>query len=329
MHFAIHIGFHKCASTFLQEQVFPRLPVNYVHLSSYDREDLDYLEHSPAYDPLEFRRRIQNLIGQSEQNASRDMTLLSQEELSGHLHGHVRVDREKIALRLHETFPQARILMIIRNPFEYMKSLYSYSVNRDFERRSFHDFIDEEGPRGLFDKLSYIDLIRLYSSLFGTRRVLVLPVELLKSAPSAFLAKITEFLDLSPVQLPDAKASNTTIKNRRVLYLWTGVNHAAMKALRFLYERSPKARHRRYPFRRTRRLSFHIKNVSNPILCKLLPDDDGLSFEDYSDYDSLFRRYGRDTMELSEITGLTLRDYGYPGAIDPAPSRPLDRAAEV
>ena len=314
MHFAIHIGFHKCASTFLQQGFFPHLPVNYIYLSSSDREDLDYIEHHSAFDPEVFSKRIRDLIAQRGQGTTRNMTLLSQEELSGHLHGHDHVNSERIAYRLHETFPEARILMIIRNPFEYMMSLYSYSVTRNFEHRSFHDFLNEEGPSGLFDKLEYQRLAGLYSSLFGTGRVLVLPVELLDSKPFVFLVRITDFLDLPSVRPTDTTASNTTIRNRHVLRFWSGVNRIAAKVLRLLHDHSPKGQLQQHPFRRTRRLFFHAKDSSNSILRRLLPDSSGLSFEDYPDYDSLFTRYSQDTVSLSRITGLALREYGYPGA---------------
>ena len=175
----IHIGYHKSASTLLQKEVFPRLAVPYVFLADSQRMMLE-TESTEAFDPAAFQKAMHEAAASD----GSDGLLISHEALTGHPHGRHKSEPEVVAQNLKAAFPEARILVVVRNPMEYLTSIYTYRVAiKGVEYRSFDRFLDEDGARGLFEHLEYHKLVSRYMELFGRDRVLVVPMEYLHGKP--------------------------------------------------------------------------------------------------------------------------------------------------
>ena len=113
----IHIGYHKTGTTYLQKHIFPTLNVNQILTP-----DVSYIAESKEYDPQKFL----NIIGLSTSSNAQNRyskTIISQEVLSGRGDGNPKWDKYLIAKRLKQTFPNAKILIVIRNQFDYILSL--------------------------------------------------------------------------------------------------------------------------------------------------------------------------------------------------------------
>lgn len=183
----IHVGYHKTASTFLQTNVFPKMPVNFVML---DEAQLKWIRSVHAADLNKFRLWFDKEISENGEKTNK-INILSHEALSGHPHGYEQETPFQISQNLAKMFPNAKILVIIRNQFNYIMSLYTYRVSiKGHEYRSFEKFMEEEGEKGLYKHLEYHALVENYQRLFGVENVLVLPVELLSRAPDQFIKKM-------------------------------------------------------------------------------------------------------------------------------------------
>lgn len=197
----IHIGYHKTASTLLQEDFFSKLPdVHFIGVSaSKPCPELQSLIYAPSSDWPKEKGRFASLIKQGGCN------LISSEELSGAgLWGGASclALRERTAQRLYDVFPRAKILIVIREQFSMLRSLYWQYVweggllsYRHFIRKAVDDpaFFDAR-------HLCYHDLYRIYMDLFGQAHVRVLPYEKLLSDPEGFFDVISEFFELPPAR---------------------------------------------------------------------------------------------------------------------------------
>src|SRR4051794_7076464 len=118
---AVHIGYHKTASTWLQREVFPR------HARLHP-----YVEGRVWNDPF-LRCIVAESDGEFDAGAARatyesgllrlgslsgdDVVVVSAERLSGHA-ASGGYDTFRIAERLHATLPSARVLMVVRNQID-------------------------------------------------------------------------------------------------------------------------------------------------------------------------------------------------------------------
>lgn len=194
----IHVGWPKSASTFLQKNVFPytggRIASLERPVSDRNPERLiDYAARKKGFDPNLFRDRVK----QTSEPGCQKHLIISNETLSGELHGHSRINPDIVAENLKSAFPKARILIVVREQKQYIQSLYAFRVTiRGHETRSLSKFIDEEWGSGLKNRLDYAKYIALYKSLFGDNSVLPVPMESLKISPSLFIDTIFQFSDL-------------------------------------------------------------------------------------------------------------------------------------
>lgn len=141
----IHIGYHKTASTFLQDEIFPVLPVNYICLAGRKRKILDMVESKENFNAGILREWAMSEVVKNNK-VVQDTTIMSQEELSGHPSGYKSIDPFLIAGNLKDAFPNAKIFIVIRNQFNYIKSIYAYRVAvKGADYRSFNRFIFEGG----------------------------------------------------------------------------------------------------------------------------------------------------------------------------------------
>ncbi len=147
-----------------------------------------------------------------------------------------------VAKRIHESCPNAKILMICRQPVDRAFSAYWHNAVRKIERRSFEDAIQENldrlqrGPTfetedeaefyaqgveqqrkdGQVRHASYVDSgyyarhLERYAALFGKDNIKVVFFEDLAQSPQATADRIWQFLGLNSVPVVDEAAQNTT-----------------------------------------------------------------------------------------------------------------------
>ena len=218
----IHIGYHKAASSWFQAEFFPRARNAYVIPRSVVAREI--LLPSPfAFEPQTARR---NFLSHAP-----GRIVMSEEELSGNLHTaglHGGMSKE-IAERLHRTFPDAHIVMIIRNQNDVIASAYKQYIQgggtRSIERFLKPSIAPHKIPNFSLDFLVYDGLIGYYESLFGRPNVHVYPYEALRLEGRDFVAKIAADLDLD-VDLARTSFAAVNVSHRRwTLRLMRLLNH--------------------------------------------------------------------------------------------------------
>ena len=297
----IHIGYHKSASTFLQENAFPQLPVNYVFLSGPRRQMLDMVESKVIFDANVLRKWIMQEIEKNYACKRRKVTIISHEELSGHPHGYKIIDPITNAHHLKNAFPNAKILIIIRNQFDYLTSIYSFRVVlKGQESRSFKRFLLEEEKKGIVDHLEYHRLIEDYIKLFGKERVLILPMEYLKISPNVFSDLLSSFVGV-PVKLSmKNRPKNVSTKLLYVLSIWRLINYifnSLLIAILYLtgedYSKfEPTINKEYYNFIKLRYAYYAFKRKSTKLLNKVFYGTRKVNIESYSNYHILVERFG-------------------------------------
>ncbi|GIT89308.1 hypothetical protein [Roseobacter sp. OBYS 0001] len=210
----IHVGLHKCGSTWLQKQLFCR--PDYGFSAPWGAMSHRAVTEFAALDPLCFDAAVSRAAFDAALHADRSdapVAVISHEALSSLPH-HGKYYAPYVADRLHQTFPRAKVLLIFREQTSIIYSLYGEYV-RNGGQHSFEQFIGTgKEPPGWAPlcRLSFFEydrLLQMYRDVFGVENVLALPLELMKSKPHVFTQRIFTFPDL-PLQQPDtARKSNT------------------------------------------------------------------------------------------------------------------------
>jgi hypothetical protein len=197
----IHIGYPKCASSALQIAFFTPHPELFylgphrVGLSfGYYNDDVKALAEVHWRLMKDFgydREWAVNVIGECYEAflaSNKSRMGLSFEGFS-YTHNH-DIDVTQKAQRLADVFgPDTRIVMIIRNQFDLIKSLYRELIVGGLTS-SFHKFASDifyNKFRSFIYDLDYFKMYNLYAHHFGAENVLVLPYEQLQSDSEDFL----------------------------------------------------------------------------------------------------------------------------------------------
>jgi hypothetical protein len=121
----------------------------------------------------------------------------------------------EVAERMHGLIPQARLVLLLRDPVARAISHYGHQVQRGRESRSAHEALMAPDPlpngrvnhykrRGL-----YADQIEQVLRFFAREQLLILKSEDLFADPEAVYLQVQEFLGLDPRPLPPlARATN-------------------------------------------------------------------------------------------------------------------------
>ena len=208
----IHIGIGKAASTSIQtffqshsgvsNLARPFVDQNhrnlYASISKSDRQELDFEK---------IRDQIQKNYHKSETSLCK---VISDEGFSS------SPWPSEIAYRIHQIYPNAKILIIIRNQIDAIKSFYfshgripSGNVPRHMKNQKipFSEWLDDNLLRvennvynkldhQYFKTLNYRHLILPYKSVFGKSNVRVLLFEEMVNSPQLFFTSLFEYLGL-------------------------------------------------------------------------------------------------------------------------------------
>ena len=135
-----------------------------------------------------------------------------------------RVIRPHCARLIHEDVPDAKLIVILRNPVDRAYSFYNHNLRAGLEDLSFEDAIDQEEARldgerekikadptyASFDYMHhsyllrglYVDQLEDWTAHFSREQMLVLKTEALYEDGEATLRRAFEFLEL-PYHAPE------------------------------------------------------------------------------------------------------------------------------
>jgi hypothetical protein len=213
---AIHIGFPKTATTFLQTAVFPRLAgerLVYVSKDASARLFAPLIHHDDTiFDPLSIADRLR------EHSTDAPTALFSYEGLTGEHYRSGFVNRSQIARRLRRVGFE-RVLITIRNQFDVLESAYRQHVKTGGVLR-FRDYasLDPDKPTYLHPRyFDYHLIYGLYSTTFGRDNVLVLQHEQLDEP--AFFTALTDFLGTPSHSMERRPPANASLSNEKTAVL--------------------------------------------------------------------------------------------------------------
>lgn len=298
----LHVGFHKTATTWLQRSVFAAPNSGFEsHWPVREHAAIHafVVPDDASFDPDVARTPFVDGIEHAARTGS--VPVISHEDLCGFP---VRGEYygAQVAARLHASFPEARVLIGIREQRSMLFSMYQQYI-RQYGTEPIETYLGDEGgnldphPVCRRDHLAYVGLIRSYQTLFGAENVLVLPIELLRSERSEYLRRLSAFVDSSAVTPLESGVLNPR---------WSGLTLAMRRRInRVLTAPPPRQRpgrmhlaanHLCYAFERLSRSSWHLR---------IEADWRRFVAARASGY------YGRSNRELAALVGLDLSQLGY------------------
>jgi len=298
----IHIGYHKTGTTFLQKRVFGSPESGFA--CPWGQQPPEVVQrfilcNAFSFDPGAARAPFDR--GLQEAARGGRVPVMSHEQLSGHPIGGTYETKE-IADRLHATFPEARILIGIREQKAMILSFYRQAIRKG-HAMSLSELIGTGqepagwAPRLRLEHLAFHHAVSYYQGLFGPERVLVLPMELLKQDQAEYVARIARFTGLQAPDLEVRKPENVG---------WLGFALAVRRRLNLLVPR----RQLGGPYCRRWYIAWKITDLVNAAAPRKLHQafDDRLRAQIAQRVGDFYRDSNR---ELEHRAGLDLGGFGY------------------
>jgi hypothetical protein len=240
----IHIGFHKTATSWMQQRWYPRhpqltLPFDYWEI----------VEHLVFPDPLEYDATATRAWFDA-RTPDEGTVVLSAERLSGSPHAG-GYDRVEIAARIAATFPDARVWIVVREQVGMIASLwrqYVFEGGRLPLDRYVRGVVPELQTGFRFEHLDYAPLVRRYRQLLGEDRVLVTTYEDFRADPQPTLDRLSAFAGIDPLDVDDARSlvnrglSDRSTRVMRAVNAFTRPERMHEEPLVDLHLRAPFAR---------------------------------------------------------------------------------------
>jgi len=200
-----------------------------------------------------------------------------------------------MAHRLHEFNPQARIIILLRNPVDRAYSAWCHARADGVEPcADFAQALAREDERGEVEHLMryrrmglYSDCLQTYQQVFPDRQLLVLFYDDLRANPSAFWREACMFLDIDPAVEPPFERRYNRSGQPRIAGLHGLLrSHHLKQALRGVI-----------PYQ----LGLAVKNRLDDLNLRDFPPLDDTVRKELQDY------FRTDILRLQELTG---RDLG-------------------
>lgn len=228
----VHVGFHKTATSFLQEVLM--LPVYGYRPLTHHRDVFAHIvqPHGFDFDPQGMRDLLADRMQDVQPG---EVPVMSSEILSGHPFqgGH---QSDVYAQRVKAIAPDAKILITIRDQMAILPSVYMQYLKRGGTMR-YDRFFAGTNETGYFGftpaHFAYDRLIGLYQSLYGADQVVVVQQESLKTDLDGAVAKLavdlgnTLFTGLKPA----AKATYVPSYPEYAVPVLRRINHVQASTL--------------------------------------------------------------------------------------------------
>ena len=212
----VHIGYPKALSTWLQTCLFkPELGYQLVGGASMVIRGL----RAPAPFCFDGARARAFVDKHMDKTGPGMVPVISAEHISGNPE-RGGFDAEMLAHRLQQACPGAKILIIVRNQSDMIRSLYSGLIRTGGMPYSIERMLTPVAstvtPQFNLDYLRYDALVSYYQQLFGPESVLVLPYEMFISQAEEFISRINAFSQ-NQIQRPKPLPVNLRINRRTSL----------------------------------------------------------------------------------------------------------------
>ncbi len=205
LHPILHVGYQKTATTWLQKVVLKHHPQLALVLRK--TKGAGWLEnvigdHPFAFDPDRIRTAFEDCI----QPFPGRLPFLSHEAWIGDPYSGGRNTPEN-ARRLQAIFPEARVVIVLREPIDMIRSIYRQYVQEGGALDCESLLTARYPQRTYFDCnfLNYDEVLDLYAGLFGRDRVCALPFESLVDSPQQFVDELLGFCGVDPLNLDDIR----------------------------------------------------------------------------------------------------------------------------
>ena len=305
----VHIGLHKTGSSLLQRALFSEPKLGFLqptHKAELLNNAFVLRDPGEPADPVTVDALYR---WRDEAMAHGKVLALSHERLSGYP-ASGGYDQLEIASRIREAFPNAKVLIVIREQRSVLLSMYLQSIS-DGSSLSLKRFLSPPEPHirrqpGFrFSFYEYDKLIRHYFSLFGRGQVKVLPYEWLTVCPDKFAQELEHFT-----------GAQSSEKTSVLDVLDTPTNPALPLAFQLL------RRHANLMFR-TQLSNFGVINVSSTKLHSMVKKIRGLTTPLHvfdkplkQRYKTLITeetrgKYATSNVAASELIGIDLGELGY------------------
>lgn len=213
----VHIGLHKTATRFLQRAVFRSLPE---HRFLFNPGVL----MQPLKEALRFpgernRERAREAARRARAEAGERTLVISDPTISGDMYS-THADYADNLSFVHELFPEARIVYIVRRQSDWLQSAWRQSLVKEAGQpiETFLNFYEGEfharlarrvfGARNLEAlRLRFLEIYRAYAHAFGPSRVYLFRQEDLRQRPEAVYARLAESLGLEALPPLPARVS--------------------------------------------------------------------------------------------------------------------------
>lgn len=233
----LHVAYPKSASTWLQASLFSAPPFRSVASLAEIRETLIH-PHPLEFSEKEARALLRPRAGDVDAEGLRPVLsdeLLGGEPVAG------GYDCTVLAERLKAVFPEARVLVVVREQGSMIRSLYGEFLKK-YGRGTIEQFLHPKppvhhgtlratwAPRLRRVYFEYDRLVALYDRLFGTDDVLVMPYEHLVLDPQSYVRTIAEHAGASMGEhLPDFGTVRPSVRGLALRSLGT-VNRVGGRA---------------------------------------------------------------------------------------------------
>lgn len=116
--------------------------------------------------------------------------------------------------RMHSVIPDARLIYLVREPIERMRSMYRHLASEGSETRSFQEAVSEDPD--YLEASRYIDHIGAFLAEFDKKQMLVITTEQLAAEPSATMAEVHAHIGVDPQELSADLARRDVTDDRRL-----------------------------------------------------------------------------------------------------------------
>lgn len=197
----VHIGYHKTGTTWLQRNLFNNHDIGFCSpLTGRDIKSLLVHPNALDFDVEQCQRYTAPVFQQVRKSGL--VPVISRERLSGSLEGG-GYDSKEMADRLAAVFPQAKVLITIREQRSALLSSYKEIIKggAPYTLSSYLTFSQRYPYKlPLFDiaHFKYHRLIDYYIHRFGAGNVLTLPYEMFRTEPVEYVRTILRFCSVVP-----------------------------------------------------------------------------------------------------------------------------------
>lgn len=193
----VHVGLHKTGTTWLQQRIFKAL--NGAEIEFCGDLKTIYREFVVPEAKDFSITRVQNVFAdfmRTAQEAGR-LPVISAESLAGRPF-HAKYHRSILARRIAAVFPNARILLTIREQNAIIRSMYGQYIRFGYTS-NIKQFLQEPSKESSFTPIldkqfyNYARLIQEYREIFLRDRICIMPFERLIADPAWALNSIEKF----------------------------------------------------------------------------------------------------------------------------------------